>query len=157
KRVPDNKLDVVPNALKWRLGRSNSAILTRESRDKKAIVGGAPYSRSTVASLAFPIGRSKPPLSSRSGREFVSVFDLVNAESGGTDTYSAGVTALPGEFLIQGPRLTSEDERKLRDVAGALPLWRPIQKLPLQWRRSLPPCARPDQPQARQPIRMTFR
>jgi hypothetical protein len=31
--LPDNKLDVVPNALGWRLGRSNSAILTRASRD----------------------------------------------------------------------------------------------------------------------------
>src|ERR1700730_12902995 len=33
--VPDNKLDGIPNALGWRLGRSNSAILPRESRDKK--------------------------------------------------------------------------------------------------------------------------
>ena len=34
-KVPDNKLDVVPNALGWRLGRSNSAILARASRDKR--------------------------------------------------------------------------------------------------------------------------
>jgi hypothetical protein len=33
--VPDNKLDEVPNASGWRLGRSNSAILPRESRGKK--------------------------------------------------------------------------------------------------------------------------
>ena len=33
--VPDNKLDVVPNALGWRLGPSNSAILPRASRDKR--------------------------------------------------------------------------------------------------------------------------
>src|SRR5262249_44612227 len=33
--VPDNKLDGIPNALGWRLGRSNSAILPGESRDKK--------------------------------------------------------------------------------------------------------------------------
>src|SRR6266576_6480638 len=33
--VPDNKLDEVPNALGWRLGRSNSAILPGESRGKK--------------------------------------------------------------------------------------------------------------------------
>src|SRR6266699_6227038 len=40
KGVPDNKLDVVPNALEWRLGewrlgRADSAILRRASRDKK--------------------------------------------------------------------------------------------------------------------------
>src|SRR6266550_1425721 len=34
-KVPDNKLDVVPNALGWRLGHSNSAILARASRDKR--------------------------------------------------------------------------------------------------------------------------
>src|SRR5260370_24607804 len=33
--VPDNKLDGIPNALGWRLGRSNSAILPRHSRDNK--------------------------------------------------------------------------------------------------------------------------
>ena len=31
--VPDNKSDEVPNALGWRLGRCNSAILPRESRE----------------------------------------------------------------------------------------------------------------------------
>jgi hypothetical protein len=33
--IPVNKLDGIPNALGWRLGRSNSATLPRESRDKK--------------------------------------------------------------------------------------------------------------------------
>src|SRR5262249_46166552 len=31
--VPDNKWNGVPNALGWRFSRSNSATLTRESRD----------------------------------------------------------------------------------------------------------------------------
>src|SRR5262245_17152651 len=33
--VPENKLDESPDALGWRLGRFNCAILPRESRDKK--------------------------------------------------------------------------------------------------------------------------
>ena len=35
KAVPDKKLDGVPNALGWRLGRSNCATLLRESRAKR--------------------------------------------------------------------------------------------------------------------------
>src|SRR6266478_170367 len=35
--VPGNKLDGLPSALGWRLGRSNSAILPKESRDKNAM------------------------------------------------------------------------------------------------------------------------
>jgi hypothetical protein len=37
--VPVNKLDGIPNALGWRLGRANSATLSRESRDKKEAMG----------------------------------------------------------------------------------------------------------------------
>ena len=33
--VPDNKLDEVPNALGWRLGRSNSAILPKAGKSEQ--------------------------------------------------------------------------------------------------------------------------
>jgi hypothetical protein len=35
--VPVNELNGIPNALRWRLGRSNSATLTRESRDESKL------------------------------------------------------------------------------------------------------------------------
>src|SRR5258706_11572444 len=57
--VPDNELDGVPNALGWRLGRSNSAILLRESRDKKR-----QWRFATPSARPRRSSHSKPPCSS---------------------------------------------------------------------------------------------
>src|SRR6516165_10491945 len=51
RRLPDNKLDVVPNALGWRAGRSNSAILPRASRDKRG--NGTPVRPSLLREWAW--------------------------------------------------------------------------------------------------------
>jgi hypothetical protein len=71
--LPDNKLDVVPNALGWRLGRSNSAILARASRDKRG--NGTPVRPSCGnehghfgairSCFAMPAGSSSPTSSGR--------------------------------------------------------------------------------------------
>jgi hypothetical protein len=100
--VPDNKLSRVPNALGWRLGPSNSAILPRASRDKKRHTARAAPSVAAQASEHLAHAMNAPRRTSRT-RGPVNIFEAVpvaHSMASSARASNVGGTSMPSALAV---------------------------------------------------------